>query len=344
MKKLTRSEFACNVTLLSVLACTAIHFLVITLNLFGAIKISLPPVFDYIVAYVLIAACLALYIFGFSITKFKSIMFPAWLRIMFYIAFFLFTNTYYILGLYGKTFGLVIFFAYIAILISILSVSIFYNVQKDEKNRLKSTARFISLSIFCYSIAFATLVQFAVAIIRIAFMKTDALSTLSVYVIEMATMLAVNVVMTIAFWISLQKSKKFINACLVKKTMRVVVKKYVKVEEAPVEVEKVVKKEKKNKKQKAETAESNNEENIEKKSKKQLKAEKKAEKAEAKLAKAKKAEESKEEVKAEEKVEEPAEKTQEAVAEVQNTEEPKADIQETTAEPAEAEKTETEQK
>ena len=89
MKKLTRSEFACNVTLLSVLACTAIHFLVITLNLFGAIKISLPPVFDYIVAYVLIAACLALYIFGFSITKFKSIMFPAWLRIMFYIAFFM---------------------------------------------------------------------------------------------------------------------------------------------------------------------------------------------------------------------------------------------------------------
>jgi hypothetical protein len=169
-------------------------------------------------------------------------MFPAWLRIMFYIAFFLFTNTYYILGWFGTIFGLILFFAYIAFLIGVLSVSIFYNVQKDEKNRLKSTTRFISLSIFCYSIAFSTFVQFAVAIIRIAFFHTNALSTLSVYVIEMATMLVVNIVMTIAFWLSLQKNKKFINACLVRKTMRVVVKKYVKADEVSAEAQKTSKK------------------------------------------------------------------------------------------------------
>ena len=228
MKKYTKSEFACNITLLSVIACSCVHILFVTLRLFGSINFKIPANFNFIVAYVLSIVCLALYFFGFAISKFKRIMFPAWLRIFFYIAFFLFTNTYYILGLYQQIWGLVILYAYIAFLISILSVSIFYNTQKDEKNRLKSTNRFIALSVFCYSITFSTLVQVFISAIKVIFFPKYALATLTVYLIEIGTMIVVSAMLAIAYKISLEKTKKFINACLVKYVVRVKAQKSIK--------------------------------------------------------------------------------------------------------------------
>lgn len=228
MKKYTKSEFACNVTLLSVIACSFVHILLVTLKLFGAINFKVPSNFNFVVAYVLSIVCLALYFFGFSISKFKRIMFPAWLRIFFYIAFFLFTNVYYILGLYQIIWGLVILYAYLAFLISVLSVSIFYNTQKDDKNRLKSTNRFISLSVFCYSITFSTIVQVIVSLVKIIFFPKYTLATLSVYLIEIGTMIVVSAVLAIAYKLSLDKTKRFINACLVKYVIRVKAQKSVK--------------------------------------------------------------------------------------------------------------------
>lgn len=228
MKKLSKSEVGCNITLSAVLVATAIHILVLTLNLFGITNFSTPKNFNYIFAYVLTIICLALYIFGFSISKFKRIVFPAWLRIFFYIAFFLFTNIYYVLGLFTNLIAIIVFYAYIGFLISVLSVSIFYNTQKDDKNRLKSTNRFISLSVFCYSIAFATFAQFLISAVKVIFFGSAETTTLSVYVISTLAMLVVISALSIAFFVSLKKTKKFINACLVKYTMRVVVKKPVK--------------------------------------------------------------------------------------------------------------------
>lgn len=228
MKKITKPELAANLTLVGVLVATAVHILIVSLNLFGVTNFAVPANFNYIFAYILTLICLSLYIFGFSISKFKKIVFPAWLRIFFYVAFFVFTNVYYILGLYVRLYAIMVFYAYIAFLITILSVSIFYNVQKDEKNRLKSSNKFICLSVLCYSVAFTTLVQFVVAIFKVIFFLKAATATLLVYVASVAAMIVVIVGLVIAFYVSLRKNKKFINACLVKFTVRVVVKKAVK--------------------------------------------------------------------------------------------------------------------
>ena len=224
MKKITKNEFACNLTLSFALFFTGVHLLLVSFNLFGITSFSVPKNFSYVTAYVLSLCCLALYIFGFSISKFKSIMFPSWLRIMFYIAFFLFTNTYYLAGLYLNKIGIVIFYAYIAFLINILSVSIFYNVQKDEKNRLKASNKFITFSVLCYSLAFSTIVQFAISAVKVIFFKAGITSTLVYFVISMSSMLVVNIALYIAFLLSLKNTKKFINSCLVKKVVRVVKK------------------------------------------------------------------------------------------------------------------------
>lgn len=221
MKKITKNEFACNLTLSFALFFTGVHLLLISFNLFGISNFSVPENFNYVTAYILALCCLALYIFGFSISKFKSVVFPAWLRIMFYIAFFLFTNTYYMAGLYLTKVGLIIFYAYFAFLINILSVSIFYNIQKDEKNRLKASNKYITFSVLCYSLAFSTIVQFLISAVKVIFFKTALTTTLLYFVISMASMIVVNIGLYIAFYISLKNTKKFINACLVKHIIRI---------------------------------------------------------------------------------------------------------------------------
>lgn len=228
MKRMTRLELACNLTLVGVLVATAVHILVITLNLLGVTNFALPNNFNYIFAYILTIICLALYILGFFVTRLKRIIFPEWLRILFYVAFFLFTNVYYIFGLHTNLIGIIIFYAYIAFLINIVSVSVFYNTQKDEKNRLKASNKFISISVFCYSVAITTFVQFVIALAKVILFKTGSTTTMLVYVVSTASMLIVSIALALIFFLSLEKSKKFINACLVKYTVRRVVKKSVK--------------------------------------------------------------------------------------------------------------------
>lgn len=221
MKKFTKNDFACNLTLSFALFFTAVHLIILSFNLFGISNFSVPENFSYVLAYILSLCCLALYIFGFSISKIKNMVFPAWLRIMFYIAFFLFTNTYYLSGLYQTLIGIIIFYAYIAFLINIISVSVFYNVQKDEKHRLKASPTFITVSVLCYSLATSAVVLFLVSAVKVIFFKSLATTTLLCFVVSMTSMIVVNIGLFIAFFLSLKKTKKFINACLVKYLVRV---------------------------------------------------------------------------------------------------------------------------
>ena len=228
MKKLTKLELACNLTLIGVLVATAIHILLLTLNLVGITNFAVPDGFSYIFAYILTIICLTLYIFGFFVARWKRIYFPLWLRIMFYAAFFLFTNVYYILGLHTKMWSIILLYAYLSFLICVLSVSVFYNTQKDEKNRLKATNRFITISVFLYSVALSTFVQFLISFFKVAFFKTAVNSTLLISVVSTATMIIVSIATVTAFYLSLSKTKKFINSCLVKFTVKRIVKKSVK--------------------------------------------------------------------------------------------------------------------
>ena len=101
-----REDLLCNVTLICTLSFSVIHLLILTLNLFGVTRFVFHENFNYIVAYILVVASLALYVFGFYIYKFARLYIPAWFRMLFYIAFYLFTNIYYILGWFNALVGL----------------------------------------------------------------------------------------------------------------------------------------------------------------------------------------------------------------------------------------------
>lgn len=211
-----REDLLCNITLICTLSFTCIHLLLLTLNLFGVTRFGLNYNFSYIVAYILVIASLALYILGFYIYRFTNLYIPKWFRMLFYIAFYLFTNVYYILGWFSSVLGLVFFFAYISFLMSIISLSIYFNTQKDEKNKLKIAPKSLVTSVLFYSIAGNALLQFIINLVKVIFFKTYKLATLATYLIEFGTMIGVSIAVAIAFAISLARTKTFINACLIK--------------------------------------------------------------------------------------------------------------------------------
>lgn len=211
-----KKDLACNISLICVLCFVVTHITLITLNLFGVTNFAIPENFNYIVAYAMIIVSLALYVGGFFVTKLKNVTLPSWLRILFYVAFFVFTNTYYLTGLYENIIALLVFFAYIAFLITVISLSIFYNVQKDDKNRLKSSKPFIITSVFFYSAGACLVFGVAAAAVQAFIFSGSALSTISTVVAELSMMLLVCILMTLSYSLSLSKNKVFINSCLVK--------------------------------------------------------------------------------------------------------------------------------
>ena len=141
---------------------------------------------------------------------------PSWFRILFYVAFFLFTNTYYILNWYASIIGLIAFFAYFAFIISIICLSVYFNVEKDNKNKLKTVPKHLIVNVYFYSLAIQAIFQFFVNLVKaLAFPKYE-FSNLLTYTIEFGTMFAVTTIMVLLFALSLYSSKKFINACLIK--------------------------------------------------------------------------------------------------------------------------------
>ena len=211
-----KEDLLCNITLICTLSFTCIHLLLLTLNLFGVTRFELHENFNYIVAYILVIASLALYVFGFYLYRFSRMYIPAWFRMMFYIAFYLFTNVYYILGWFNHLLGLIFFFAYISFLMSIASLSIYFNTQKDDKNKLKIAPKSLLASVYFYSIAGNAILQFIINLVKVIFFKTYKLSTLAVYLAEFGTMIGVSTLVLIVFAISLARSKTLINACLIK--------------------------------------------------------------------------------------------------------------------------------
>ena len=211
-----KKNLSINITLIAVLTFTVVHLLMLILNLFGVTEFVFPENFNYLLAFLLIILSLALYIVSFFLVKLKNIRVPNWISIVFYIAFFLFTNVYYITGLFNNLIAIIFLFAYVAVMINIICLSVFYNLQKDEKNRLKSSKSYITVSVLLFSIAVCAFFVLFITAIKAFFFPTYEMSTLYVYVIEMCTMTLASIIVTICFSISLSKNKVFINACLIK--------------------------------------------------------------------------------------------------------------------------------
>lgn len=202
----------------SVLALSLVHFTFLLLGLFGVIVPACleRASFNYIVAFVLVGLCLCLYILLMFIEHKKNIVMPVWFKIVFYIAFYVFTNVYYYFGLFGSLAGLIIFYICLAFVINIIALSIFFNTQKTETNILKSTTTFTTLTTFTYAVSGCAMLETIISALKILLFKNSAFTSVSMFIIDMCIFILVSVIMAIIFSVSLSKKKTIINNCLIK--------------------------------------------------------------------------------------------------------------------------------
>lgn len=205
-----------NITLICIISFSIVHLTLLTLNLFNVLNFALPKNFSYITAYILMIFCFALYFAGFWIEAIKSLKVPNWFKIVFYVGFFIFTNVYYILDLFNNLFFVIVFIAYISFILNICALSLYFNINKDEKNKLKSTTKELTFGTTTYSLSLCSLALFIISAIEVLFFKAYALALLSTFVIEMLAMIIATSIMSIIFATSHKKSKLLINGCLIK--------------------------------------------------------------------------------------------------------------------------------
>lgn len=217
MKK-TNKISASSIILWCVLGLSLVHFTFLLLGLFNVLNQPMleKENFNFVVSFVLVALCLAFYIAFMFIEKKKNLVVPAWFKIVLYVSFYVFTNLYYYFGLYSTIYGLIGFYAVLALILNIISLALFFNAQKTDSNLLRATPSYSAMTIFAYTVCFATVIEVIISALKVALIPTSLFSSLSYFIIDICVVLIVSILMSIFYSLSLSKKKKFINACLIK--------------------------------------------------------------------------------------------------------------------------------
>ncbi|MBQ9790111.1 MAG: hypothetical protein IJW24_00765 [Clostridia bacterium] len=172
--------------------------------------------FNYMIAFVLVILNLVLDIVFMVVESKRKLDIPEWFRVVFFIGFFIFTNVYYYFGLYTIIYTEVLFYIYLSIVLSILSISIFFNVQKNENNQVKSSNAYAAISTFTYSTSMFLIFETIITAIKIVSNANDVENGILMFLIHSCVSIFVSLVVSLSFYSSLVRKKKFINACLIR--------------------------------------------------------------------------------------------------------------------------------
>lgn len=195
----------------------SVGFLVLVcLGLFGVVVPSWIKAnnYNYMIALLLVVLNLVLDIVFMVIETKNKLDIPEWFRVVFFIGFFIFTNVYYYFGLYSIIYTEILFYVYLAVVFAVLSISIFFNVQKNENNMVKTTNAYAAVSTFTYSTSMFLIFETIVALVKIV--SNTAENALLTFLISSCTCLFVSLIISVLFYKSLTGKKKFINACLIR--------------------------------------------------------------------------------------------------------------------------------
>ena len=206
------------ITLILSLILSVAHSVILFLGVFGVLVPAwhMGTNFNYLVAFCLIAINFILVIVFMTIEKHKLLEIPEWFRVVFFVGFFIFTNIYYFFNLYNLIYTEIVFYVYLATVLSILSISIFYNVQREDKKVVKSNNKYACISTFTYSTSMFLVIETVVTAIKILLHGSNIASGLTVFLINSCVAILVSLVISVIFYVSLVKTKKVINGCLIK--------------------------------------------------------------------------------------------------------------------------------
>ncbi len=219
MKNNTEKKFSfSNFLLWAVLVLSVAHLVFLLLGVFNVLtpKCLTREYFNYILAFVLVALCLCLYICLMVIESKKKLIIPEWFKVVFYVGFYVFTNVYYYFGLYGSVAGLIVFYVFFAFVLNIIALAVFFNTQKSETNVLKTSTTFTTLTTFTYAVSAGAILEVLVSAVKMIFFSKTMFATLQMMIIEMCVVILVSIVMAILFSLSMIRTKALINNCLIK--------------------------------------------------------------------------------------------------------------------------------
>ena len=205
------------ITLICSLCLSVAQLVILFLGVFGVLVPTwhIESSFNYLVAFCLIAVNLILDVVFMVIENKKLLEIPEWFRVVFFIGFFVFTNIYYFFNLYNLIYTSIIFYIYIAVVLSILSISIFYNVQREGKTA-KVNNKFAAVSTFTYATSMFLVIETIITALRTLFNSVKVTNALTLFLINSCIAILISLVIAIIFYVSLTKTKKIVNRCLIK--------------------------------------------------------------------------------------------------------------------------------
>lgn len=136
-----------------------------------------------------------------------------WLKIFILLYVFVVFNVLNFFDLYKFKIIEYITFFISGVLFSIFGVSFYYNYLKNETNTVKAKSVMVVVFSISISIAFTILVE--ILWYFIDFLAGKDVKMLKTVIFDVIFSLIGSVIMNILFYISLNKSKKFINSCLI---------------------------------------------------------------------------------------------------------------------------------
>lgn len=207
-----------SILIYSLLALSLVHCTFLLLGLFDVLTPDClsRETFNYILAFVLCAVLVGLYVLFAFIENKKNLVVPTWFKIVLFVGLYVFTNVYYYFGLYTHLAGIIVAYVFLAVVLNIFALATFFNSQKTEAGYLKASNTYTCFTVFATTLCFATIFEIFVSTLKIIFIKTSTFASLSMMVLDLCVVVLVSLVFAVLFSISLAKSKKFINGCLIK--------------------------------------------------------------------------------------------------------------------------------
>lgn len=207
-----------SILIYSLLALSLVHCTFLLLGLFDVLTPNCltRETFNYILAFVLCIVLIGLYILFAFVENKKNLVVPTWFKVVLFVGLYVFTNVYYYLGLYTHLAGIIVAYMFLAVVLNIFALATFFNSQKTDAGYMKASNTYTCFSVFATTLCFATIFEIFVSTLKIIFIKTSTFASLSMMVLDLCVVVLVSLIFAVLFSISLAKSKRFINGCLIK--------------------------------------------------------------------------------------------------------------------------------
>lgn len=218
MKKEIKKTSFVTILIYMLLALSLVHCTFLLLGLFNVLTPACleREHFNYVVAFVLLIVLIGLYVLFMFVENKKNLATPVWFKILLYVGLYVFINVYYYLGLYEHIAGIIVAYVFLAVVLNIFALAIFFNTQKSESGMIKASNTYTCFSVFAIATCFATIFEVFASTLKILLIKESTFASLSMFVLDLCIVILVSLVFAVMFCISLAKSKRLINGCLIK--------------------------------------------------------------------------------------------------------------------------------